>query len=156
MRILGGEKQVGYVLAIIIGASMILGGCAATITYFYDPAVNFSTLKSYSWATDPFVSRQDSLVGKNVRYYVDQFLKNKGFTLVSDKPDFVISTNYQTDYDNPYKVRKLSLLVYLKQGNELIWQGTAEGTIKDIKAEAASPDLSETLKNIMMNFPPKR
>jgi hypothetical protein len=156
MRTFMGETRFGFILAIILGASVILGGCAATINYFYDPVANFSTLKSYSWTTDPFGSRQDSLVGKNVRYYVDQSLKNKGFTLVSDKPDFVISTNYQTDYDNPYKVRKLSLLVYLKQSNELIWQGTAEGSIKDIKTDAPSPDLAEAVNKMLMNFPPKR
>jgi hypothetical protein len=132
---------------------MILGGCAATVNYFYDPVANFSTIKSYSWATESFVSRQDSLVDKNVRYYIDQSLNKKGFTLVSDKPDCVISMNCQTDSDNPYKVRKLSLYVYVMQGKELIWQGTAEGTIK---SDAASPDLAEAVNKILMNFPPKR
>jgi hypothetical protein len=157
MRVSRNETRFGYILAIIFGAGMILGGCAATVNYFYDPGANFSTIKSYSWATESFVSRQDSLVDKNIRYYVDQSLKNKGFTLVSDKPDFLVSMNCQTDYDNPYKVRKLSLYVSVKQGNELIWQGTAEGTaIKDIKADAASPDLAEAVNKILMNFPPKR
>jgi len=153
MRLFRGETRFGYVLAVIFGAGMILGGCAATVNYFYDPVANFSTIKSYSWAMESFVSRQDSLVGKNVRYYIDQSLNKKGFTLVSDKPDFVISMNCQTDSDNPYKVRKLSLYVYGMQGKELIWQGTAEGTIK---ADAASPDLAEAVNKILMNFPPKR
>jgi hypothetical protein len=39
------------------------------------------------------------------------------------------------------------------QGKELIWQGTAAGTIN---ADAASPDLAEAVKKILMNFPPKR
>jgi hypothetical protein len=156
MRVFRDEKRFGYFLAIIFGVSMILGGCAAKINYFYDPVANFSTIKSYSWAKESFASGQDSLIGKNVRYYVDQSLKNKGFTLVSDKPDFVISMNYQTDYDNPYKVRMLSLYVYANQGKELIWQGTAEGTIRDIKADATSPDLAEAVNKILMNFPPKR
>ena len=156
MRVFRDKTRFGYILAIIFGASMILGGCAATITYFYDPVANFSTIKSYSWATASFVRSPDILIEKNVRYYVDQSLKNKGFTLVSDKPDFVISMNYQTDYNNPYKLQMLSLYVYVNQGKELIWQGTAEGNIKDIKADAASPDLAEAVNKILMNFPPKR
>jgi hypothetical protein len=153
MRVFRGETPFGYILAMIFGTGMILGGCAATVNYFYDPVANFSMIKSYSWATESFVSRQDSLVDKNVRYYINQSLKKKGFTLVSDEPDFVISMNCQTDYDNPYKVRKLSLFFYVMQGKELIWQGTAEGTIK---ADAASPDLAEAVNKILMNFPPKR
>ena len=156
MRVFRDPKRFGYILATIIGVSMILGGCAATITYFYDPVADFSTIKSYSWGTEWFAHRQDSLIEKNVRYYVDQSLKNKGFTLTSDKPDFVISMNCQTESDNPYKVRKLSLYVYVMERKELIWQGTAEGYIKDIKAGAASPDLAEAINKILMNFPPKR
>jgi hypothetical protein len=156
MRVFRDETRFGYILAIIFGAGLILGGCAAKINYFYDPVANFSTIKSYSWATESSVSQRDLLIEKNVRYSVDQSLKNKGFTLASDKPDFVISMNYKTDYDNPYKVRMLSLYVYVNQGKELIWQGTAEGTIRDIKADAASPDLAEAVNKVLMNFPPKR
>lgn len=156
MRVLRDETRFGYILAIIFGAGIILGGCAATINYSYDPVADFSTIKSYRWEPGSLASRQDSLIEKNVRYYADQSLKNKGFTLTSDKPDFVISMNYQSHYDSPYKVQMLNLSVYRMQGKELIWQGTAVGTIKDIKADAASPDLAEAVKKILMNFPPKR
>ena len=157
MRIFREETRFGYILAIIFGAGMILGGCAATINYSYDRAADFSTIKSYSWATESLVTRQDPLIEKNVHYYADQSLKNKGFTLTSDKPDFVISMNYETDYNSPYTVRMLNLYVYRMPGKELIWQGTAAGTIiKDIKADAASPNLAEAVKKILMNFPPKR
>ena len=64
--------------------------------------------------------------------------------------------NYETDYYSPYKVRMLNLYVYAMQGNELIWQGTAEGSMKDIKADAVSPDLAEAVNKILTNFPPKR
>ena len=156
MRIFRKETRYGYLLAIIFGAGTILGGCAATINYFYDPAANFSTIKSYSWAPASFGSRQDPLIEKNVRYYADQSLKDKGFTLSSDKPDFVISMNYELGYSSPYQVRMLNLYVYRMPGRELIWQGRAAGTIKDIKAQAASPDLAKAVKKILINFPPKR
>ena len=156
MRVFRDETRFGTIWAIIFGAGMILGGCAATINYSYDPAADFSKIKSYSWEPGLLGTRQDPLVEKNVRYYTDQSLKNKGYTLTSDKPDFVISMNYVLDYDSPYKVRLLNLYIYRMQGKELIWQGTAAGTINDIKADAASPDLAEAVKKILMNFPPKR
>jgi hypothetical protein len=71
----------------------------------------------------------------------------------SDKPNFMISMNYTPDYYDPYSVRFLNLYVYRTQGGDLIWQGTAEGTIK---AGAASPDLDEAVRKILTNFPPKR
>jgi hypothetical protein len=132
---------------------MFLGGCAATINYSYDPVADFSTGKNYSWASGWVANRQEPLIEKNVRYFADRSLKDKGYTLSSDKPDFMISMNYESEYSDPYKVRVLNLYVYRMQGKELIWQGTAAGTIN---ADAASPDLAEAVKKILMNFPPKR
>jgi hypothetical protein len=65
----------------------------------------------------------------------------------------MMSMNYESEYSDPCKVRVLNLFVHRNQGKELIWQGTAGGTIN---ADAASPDLAEAVKKILMNFPPKR
>jgi hypothetical protein len=153
MRVFSGERRFGLILALLCGAGIILGGCAARINYSYDPLANFSSAKSYRWATE---SRQDSLIEKNIHYLVDQSLKNRGFTPTADNPDFVISMNYQLDSADPYKVQMLTLYVYKVPGKELIWQGTATGNIWDINADAASPDLAKTVNKILMNFPPKR
>ena len=154
MRVFRDETRFGYILAILcFGAGMILGGCAATINYSYDPLADFSKIKSYSWEPGLLGTRQDPLIEKNVRYYTEQALKNKGFTLTSDKPDFVISMNYALEYDSLYKVRSLNLYIYRTQGKELIWQGTAAGTID---ADAASPDLADAVNKILGNFPPKK
>ena len=153
MRVFRNEKRFGYFLAVIFGAVMFVGGCAATINYSYDPVADFSVGKNYSWGSGWVANRQEPLIEKNVRYYADQSLKNKGYILSSDKSDFMISMNYESEYSDPYKVRVLNLYVYRMQGKELIWQGTAAGTIN---ADAASPDLAEAVKKILMNFPPKR
>ena len=153
MRVFRDEPRLGGVMAVLLGAVMVCGGCAAAINYSYDPTADFSTFKKYNWAQESLVSRQDPLMEKNIRYYADKFLKDKGFTLTSDKPEFVISMNYALDYYDAYQLRLLNLYVYRTPGRELIWQGTAEGTIK---ADAASPDLAEAVKNILTNFPPKR
>ncbi len=152
-------RRFGYFLAVIFGAGMFLGGCAATINYSYDPVADFSMVKNYSWVSELSSNRPDSLIEKNVRYYTDQSLNDKGFTLTSDKPDFVISMNYELEDSDPYKVRTLNLYFHRTKGKELIWQGTARGTIDTIgtiKADAASPDLAKAVKKILTNFPPKR
>ncbi|MGZ3495271.1 MAG: DUF4136 domain-containing protein [Thermodesulfobacteriota bacterium] len=140
-------------MAIILGTGMFIAGCAATINYSYDPVADFSTGKNYSWASGWSAYRQEPLIEKNVRYFADQSLKDKGFTLSSDKPDFMISMNYELEYSDPYMVRVLNLYVYKTPGKELVWQGTAEGCIR---AEAGSPDLAQAVKKILTNFPPKR
>ena len=153
MRVFGDAKRFGYFLAVIFAAGMFVGGCAPTINYSYDPVADFSVGKNYSWAPAMSRNRPDVLIEKNVRYYADQSLKDKGYTLTSDKPDFVISMNYEAEYSDPYKVRVLNLYVSRIPSQELVWQGTAAGTIN---ADAASSELSEAVKNILTKFPPKR
>jgi hypothetical protein len=153
MRVYTNYRRFGYLLAVIFGAVIFLAGCGTAINYTYDPVANFSTGKNYSWAPGFLANRQDSLIEKNVRNYADKSLKEKGFTLDVAKPDFVISMNYELEYADPYRVRVLNLYVYGAQSKELVWQGTAAGSIK---ADAASPDLAESVKMILANFPPKR
>ena len=149
MRVLRDRTEFGYILAIILGAVLILGGCA-TPKYSYDPRADFSSLKSYTWASAPVAASQDPLIEKNVRYYAEQSLKNKGFAPTPDNPDFVTSMSYETDYDSPYKLNRLYLYVY--RGKDLIWQGWAKG---GIRTDAASPELGEAVRKILTNFPPK-
>ncbi len=153
MKVLRDNTWFGFWGAIIFGASMFIGGCGATINYSYDSMADFSKGKSYSWASGWVANRQEALIEKNVRYYADRSLQNKGFSLTSDKSDFMISMSYELEYNEPYKMRLLNLYVYKTPNRELIWQGTAVGTIK---ADAASPELAKTVRNILKNFPPKR
>ena len=153
MLVFRNERRFGYILAILFGAGMILGGCAPTFNSLHDPVANFSTFKSYRWTTESNISRREPLVERNVRFFADEYLKSKGFTLTSDSPDFWISMNYQLDYYTPYEVKVLNLYIYRMQGKELIWQGTAAGTIV---ADDASPDLAEATKKILANFPPPK
>ena len=153
MGVFRDDLRLGCFLAVIFGSGMFFGGCAATINYSYDPAADFSMGKNYSWASGSLADHPEPLIEKNVRYYADQSLKDKGFTLTLDKPDFVISMNYTPDYFDSYKVLLLNLYIYRANGKELIWQGTAEGSLR---ADAASADLAEAVKKILANFPPKK
>jgi hypothetical protein len=153
MRIFKDKKRFGYCfLAGLFVTGIFLGGCAAKINYSYDPAADFSTVKNYSWESQMYTYRQNLLIEKNVRYYADQSLMEKGFILNSDKPDFVIAMNYETEYSDPYKLRFLNLYIYRAQSKGMIWQGTAGGTIN---ADAASSDLADAVKKILTNFPPQ-
>ena len=153
MKICRDAGRFGSFLAMLVGASLLLGGCGASIHYSYDPAADFKTGKTYSWQSGGPANRQGPLIEKTVRYYADQSLKEKGYTLSSDKPDFILSMNYESEYSEPYKLRFLDLYVYRMPGKEPIWQGTAAGTIH---ADAASSDLAEAVNRILLNFPPKR
>jgi len=162
MGVFRDDTRLRCFLAMIFGAGVFLGGCAATINYSYDPVADFSRGKNYSWASmdknyswasGPLADQQEPLIEKNVCHYAHQSLRDKGFTLTSEKPDFVISMNYTLDYQDRYKVRLLNLYIYTAKGRELVWQGTAEG---GLKADAASADLAEAVKKILVNFPPKK
>ncbi len=156
MRVFRDEIRFASILAILFGAVVILGGCATVARYSYDHGADFSALKSYTWAPGSLAASDNPLIDKNIRYYADQILKQKGFVLNSDNPDFVISMSYQSEYGSPYKLTGLYLYVSRGQGKELIWQGWAKGNIRDIRADAASPELAEAVKKILANFPPKR
>jgi hypothetical protein len=120
------------------------------VVKFDGAAADFSTGKNYRWESGMFANRQSLLIEKNVRYYADQSLRDKGFTLTPDNPEFVISMNYETEYSDPYKVRIFNLYVYRTQSKEMIWQGTVGGSIN---ADATSSDLAEAVKKILTNFP---
>jgi hypothetical protein len=153
MKLLERTKRFGSFWALIIGVGIFLGACAPTYNYTYDPKGDFLTGKNYTWESKMVSYRQDLLIEKNIRYYTDQSLKDKGFTLNPDKPDFVIMTNYETEYFDPYKLRVLNLYVYKTQSKEIIWQGSARGLLK---ADADSSDLANAVKKILTNFPPVR
>jgi hypothetical protein len=89
---------------------------------------------------------------KNVRFYADQSLTQKGFSLKPDKPDFLISMKYETEYSDPYRLRVLNLYISRPEGKGIIWQGSANGPIN---ADAASSELAEAVQKILTNFPPK-
>ena len=146
------KRRICGVLA-LFAAALFLGGCAATIHYVYDPAVDFSTAKSYAWDTGgAWTFTPSPLIEKTVRYYVDQSFKDRGLTLGSERPDLLVTMYYETEYFDPYKVRTLTLYVARAQGKVRIWQGTAKGAIN---GDAASSELAEAVQKIMENFPPQ-
>jgi hypothetical protein len=140
------------VMGTVFLAVLIMAGCATTVKYSYDTRAGFSELKSYKWAPSSAISSKDSLLETNVQALAEQFLEQKGFTKVSEKADLLISMNYENEYSSPYKLRMLTLNVYKSEPNQLIWRGTAYGSIC---TDAPYKDLNEAMQGILANFPPK-
>jgi Domain of unknown function (DUF4136) len=154
MRVFKAGTHIAAIGTIFL-AVLIMGGCATTIKYSYDTRTEFSGLKSYKWAPASAIYSQDPLLETNVQVLADQLLEQKGFTKVSDKPDLLISANYESELGlsrYSYKIQMLTLNIYKSENKELTWRGTASGSIC---TDATSDDLKRAVQGILLNFPPK-
>jgi hypothetical protein len=157
MRVCKAEARFVLMIIAVVLTALVAWGCAAKINYSYDLGMSFGGLKSYKWGPSSAPARQFSLVESNVQFIADQILDKKGFNKASEKPDFMLSINYDYDIGSyPYQygsqLRMLTLNIYRVESKELIWQGTASGAIN---TDAASSDLKIAVQDILSKFPPK-
>jgi hypothetical protein len=146
------RKERRAMIATVLLSVMIMGGCAPTFKYSYDTKARFADQKSYSWAPSTSLDR---LVETNVQVLADQLLAKKGFNKVPENADLAITMNYEYESSinqNSYQLRMLNLKIYKTGNKELVWRGTAFGTIN---TDAASGDLKHAVEGILSNFPPK-
>ncbi|MGO9612800.1 MAG: DUF4136 domain-containing protein [Dissulfurispiraceae bacterium] len=154
MHVFKAEARLAVIGTVFL-AVLIMGGCATSIKYSYDTRTGFSGLKSYKWTPLSAMRWQDSLLETNVRVLADQLLEQKGFSKLPDKSDLLISISYESEYVSShydYQLRMLTLDIYKSEPKELIWRGTASGSIH---TDAASNDLKQAVQDILSNFPPK-
>ena len=149
-------KQKGsLVLALTLFVSVTILSSCTSIKYSYDTRTPFSGLKTYAWAPSSVIyGGQDSLLETNVRVLADQFLGQKGFTQVPEKPDLLISINYEPELGYSqygYQLGMLTLSMHKSEKRELVWRGTASGSIY---TDAASGDLKRVVQAILSKFPP--
>ena len=150
------REHPGSMITLLLAATVILAGCAAAINYTYDPAASFAGLKSYSWMMTGTATQANDLVVKNVQYQADQVLEKKGFTRTAENPDMLIWMSYENEIginQYGYQLRMLTLGIQKAGSKQLLWQGSATGTIN---ADAASGDLKKAVDGILANFPPKK
>ena len=158
MRAFKGKLRIALIAAVLLSV-LAMGGCAtvnrdAGIKYSYDSRASFSDRKSYTWAPSPAMYRKDPLLEANVQAFADQYLAQKGYIRTSDKPDLALSISYEFEIgisEDMYRVRTLNLNIHKTEGKELVWRGTAFGTIK---TDAASGELQQTVLGILASFPP--
>lgn len=155
MRGLKTRLRRAFIFMVMFGAAVILAGCATGFNYAFDPAAGYAGLKSYNWAPTATAGQTSDLVVKNVQYFADQVLEKKGFRKTVENPDMLVSVNYENEigvYQYGYQLRMLTLGIQKADDKQLIWQGTASGTIN---ADAASSDLKSAVQGILASFPPK-
>jgi hypothetical protein len=113
-------------------------------------------MKTYAWAPSTVgYGGHDPLLEANVQVLVDQILEQNGFTRAAEGPDLLFSVGYETrtGYSHEsFLIGMLTLNVYRAEQKELIWRGTASGTIH---TDAASGDLNRVVESMLSTFPPK-
>ena len=96
-------KIFNLILATFLFAS--LTGCSTSINArrSYDASTDFSSMTSYAWI--PVESKSFSTPESAERFQtaMDSLFAEKGFTLVSDAPNFLIKTNRVETYREQYK-----------------------------------------------------
>ena len=157
MRVCKAEARFALMIIAVVLTALVAWGCAAKINYSYDLGMSFGGLKSYKWGPSSAPARQFSLVESNVQFIADKVLEKKGFNKSSEKPDFMISINYDYEtgsyhYQYGSELQMLNLNIYRVESKELIWQGTASGAIN---TNTASSDLKKAVEGILSKFPPK-
>lgn len=157
MRVCKAETRFVLMIIAVVLTALVAWGCATKINYSYDLGMSFVGLKSYKWGPPSAPARQFSLVESNVQFIADWVLGKKGFNKSSEKPDFMISINYDYDigsYHYQYRPQlcMLTLNIYRMDNNKLIWQGTKLGAINTDKS---SSDLKKAVEDILSKFPPK-
>jgi hypothetical protein len=148
------KKKRWSVMATVLSSVLVAGGCTS-FKYAFDMKTSFAEQKSYTWASATYTSQTGHLLESNVQVLADQLLTQKGFQRTSGKADLEMtidfaSSGYQ-DKGN-YEISQLTLAFYSTGKKELVWRGTAFGTIK---VDAASDDLKKAVEGILSNFPPK-
>jgi len=149
------EKRRSGVMATVLSSVLLMGGCT-TYKYAFDMKTSFSEQKTYAWAPATSANQTGHLLESNVQVLADQLLAQKGFKKSSEKADlevmigFVSSSYREKDI---YQIEQLNLSFYKIEKRELVWRGTAFGTIN---VEAASDDLKKAVEGILSNFPPKK
>lgn len=147
------EFTYGWIAAVLL-AFLILGGCSkATIKYSSLARTGFQELKTYQWAKADGLYRQDPLLEVNVQLLVDRDLEQKGLLKKMEKADLLIWIGYEYD-PNSYStlLRTLNLNISRADNNELVWRGTATGTIR---THVTSSDVKKAVEGILADFPKK-
>jgi hypothetical protein len=158
MTVCKGKKSLVSGVAVFLSL-LILVGCTS-IKYSYDTGTAFLGLKTYTWAPSSVTyGGRDPLLEANVQVLADQLLGQKGFTKVREKPDLLLSIDYEPeigDYPEPgYRVQSLTVKMYNPENKELIWRGTASPRIGSINTDATFGDLKRVVQDILSHFPPK-
>jgi len=85
-------------ITVILGSLLWLISCSTlTVSYDYNPKIDFKQLKTYDWIPFPADMPANELDRARFVAAVEANLKNKGFTKDTTDPDFLIATHFGTE-----------------------------------------------------------
>ena len=161
-------------LAIVLAPALAQ---AQKVNTDFDPAVDFTTFKTYSWTTG--TPSPNPLGEQRIQDAVNKALQAKGLKLVSANPDLVVATHavgkeetelVSTGYSGPYRwgyrggtsttsvytymTGTLAVDLYSAQTKKLAWRGVGSDTLSD-KAEKNAEKVVKAVDKMFKQFPPK-
>jgi hypothetical protein len=155
----------------------LLSACSAiTVTQDYDPAHDFSSLKTYAWLPDlkTKTSLDDLELGR-VQSAVDSGLQTRGYRQVDGDPDFLVSADAVTQRETQVITRRYGygywegyetydynvgtlILDFVDPNTErLVWRGEAQAVLsEDPTPKERSERVNEAVTKMLERFPPKQ
>ena len=150
----------------------LLIGCATTVKYDHDKTVDFSSFKTFEWISltaDPDIAESTKDFVKNE---INQKLAEKGATLSSDTPDFIISAYIgkniklkASDFGVNFTSHQIEKLQYVEgslvlifsdaKSRELIWWGSVQAKFsKNLSREKKEKIAKKAIAKILNKYPP--
>lgn len=171
-------KKASIILVLALLVYVVSCGPSISVNHDYDPAYNFTNLKTYNWIKITVPEGASELVIKRFMNAIDKELETKGMTKVSEDPDFLIAvqglsqtkmnvTDYGYSY-GPYRrwgtggvdistYEEGTVLLDFVDGKskEMFWRGTATGTAEPgLSAEKQEQKFAMTASKLLSKFPP--
>ncbi len=161
-------------------AIMLVGaGCSSvSVNHDYDPQVNFSQYKTFSWLPIPAKATTNQLVVRRIKDAMTRQLEAKGILLVSQNANFLIAMHGTTQekldiqdwgYSSPraayWGQRDISVQQYTEgtlivdfidaQSKQMFWRGVAKGAVDPgASPEKRSKMITEGVAKLLEIFPP--
>ncbi len=150
---------------------VFFAACSSTPTldvgYDYDVGIDFAALKTYNWLPLTASSTEGEWIAKRIQREVDTQLNAKGFEIVSENPDFLITLTGRRKKElkgeryyseAPTYLKGALVVVFLDGGTrKQIWRGTAEGGLDPSPTpEERDRNIKRVVTDMLSNFPPSR
>jgi hypothetical protein len=174
----GGNKMKRLSCVTVACLVFVVAGCATiSVTSDHDPAVDFSSYKTYAFVPRVGSGVRSPLMLKRVQAAIDSVLATKGYGKSTTNPDFLVAlhgatqdkvniTDYGYHSVGPYwgGARTVDVHHYTEgtlvidiidiQKRELAWRGTGTGVIGNDPAKLSGTAL-EAVRKVLAGFPPQ-
>ena len=170
-------------MGIAVALVLALPACNPTyIDHDYDPDVDFNRFRTFAWYEQttmtegtPQAIQQSGLLEARIQRAVTEGLEKKGLTLVENDPDLLIA--YHIGVENITEIRTTGYGYgfsghtrsdHFQEGtfildlidtsvDKLVWRGTAEGVLEERPTpEQMERDVNDTVKRLLLNYPPSK